>query len=879
MSDLVAPTMALSTPRATYRIQLRRGVSLDGVVESGWLTALASLGVSHVYLSPVFAAAAGSTHGYDVVDHGRVDPAIGGDDGFDRFTVAARRVGLGVIVDLVPNHVAADPVSNEHWWDLLRNGPSSRWASMFDIEWDAHEPRLAGRLLLPVLGDHCGREIEAGRFSACIRDDGEPVLAHPAVEVPLELCSIQSVTASVDGLADLAARIGKLAPFGTSGEGDRELRAVHEVALRNELHQRLRHPDTGREFLAGLTAVVSDVDRLDDLLESQPYRLAMWRAGLEDLAYRRFFDVSNLVALRADRPEVFDATHAIVARWVASGAIDGVRVDHVDGLADPEGYLQRLRRLVGDRWLVVEKILEDGEHLPPWPIDGTTGYEVATLIDRLDVADAGRATLQHLAELAGAEVDVDASETSAMGQVLDELLNSDLNRLVDLAVSLCETRRRVRDSTRREIHDALVAMLSRSRRYRTYWRRESPPRPEDVAAIDELVSRTRREVAALDGDVVSFLERLARGDAGPGRAEAEFVIRFQQLSGPTRAKGCEDTAWYRLVTLISRCEVGANPDGWGVDLGTFHAAMATRQRTTPNAMTSISTHDSKRSADVRARIDTLSQWAAELSTIVIWWWSHAGPGPLPGFDLYALQTVFGTPGLTRDRLDEHLIKALREAKQVTSWLEPVESAEEAVLDRVHAMLDDPEMADAIGMLSDSAEVAARNAILSHALLAICVPGVPDLYQGSETWRYRLVDPDNRVPVDPTVLAEQLAALGPEISPLLVGPDDPMAKVALSRLALHLRGRRPELFGSAGSYQPLWATGARADHVVAFARGDAVLAIVPRLTRGVADGWNDTTIQLPEGRWQNLCSGEECSGSVRLDDLLAIWPVALLERVA
>ena len=871
--------MEPSTPRATYRIQLRRGVSLDGIVESGWLDSLANLGVSHLFLSPVFAAAVGSTHGYDVVDHDRVDPAIGGENGFDRFTAAARRVGLGVIVDLVPNHVAADPVSNTHWWDLLRNGPASRWASMFDIEWEAHEPRLAGRLLLPVLGDHCGREIEAGRFSASIRADGEPVLAHPVIEVPLELCSLRPMAAAVDGLTELADRIGKLAPFGTSGVGDRELRAVHEVALRDELHRRLRDPDTCRQFLRALSAVVSDVERLDDLLESQPYRLATWRAGLEDLAYRRFFDVSNLVALRVDRPEVFESTHAIVGRWVASGAIDGVRVDHVDGLADPGAYLERLRRLIGDRWLVVEKIVEGGEQLPPWPIDGTTGYDVAALIDRLDVADAGRAALQHLAELAGAEVDVDAAETRAIGQVLDELLNSDLNRLVDLAVSLCETRRRVRDSTRREVHDALVAMLSRSRRYRTYWRRQSPPRTDDVDAINEMVERTRREVAGLDGDVISFLAGLARGDAGPGAAEAEFVIRFQQLSGAARAKGCEDTAWYRLTTLISRCEVGADPAGWGLDLGSFHMAMAARHRATPNAMTSISTHDSKRSADVRARIDSLSQWAAELSNVMVRWWSHAGPGPLPGFDLYALQTVVGTPGLDRERLDEHLIKALREAKQVTSWLDPVASAEQAVVDRVHGMLDHPEMSEAIELLSGSIEVVARNAILSHALLAICVPGVPDLYQGTETWQYRLVDPDNRVPVDPAVLASHLAALGPEASPLQVGPDHPMAKVALSRLALHLRGRRPGLFGPKAAYRPLWATGARADHVVAFDRGEAVVVVVPRLTRAVADGWSDTLVELPEGRWKDLCSGGEWIGAVRLDDLLAVWPVALLERMS
>jgi (1->4)-alpha-D-glucan 1-alpha-D-glucosylmutase len=655
------------------------------------------------------------------------------------------------------------------------------------------------------------------------------------------------------------------------------LRIDQEAALRDELHRHLRDAAVAEEFLGRLTTVVLDVDRLDDLLESQPYRLAKWQAGLEDLAYRRFFDVSNLVALRVDRSEVFQQTHAIVERWVAADAIDGVRVDHVDGLADPTAYLERLRGVVGDRWLVVEKILESGEELPDWPVDGTTGYEVATLIDRLDVADAGRAVLQHLAALAGAEVDVDEAETDAMGQVLDELLNSDLNRLVDQAVSLCEARRRVRDSTRREVHSALVAMLCRARQYRTYWRPGHPPRVEDLAVIDQMVERTRNEVDGLDRDVVSLLGQLARGEAGPGQAEAEFVLRFQQLSGPTRAKGCEDTAWYRLVTLISRCEVGSNPDDWGLDLASFHAAMGRRHAMMPNAMTSVSTHDSKRSADVRARIDTLSQWAPEFAELVRWWWARAGLGPMPSFDLYALQTVIGVPGLGRDRLDDHLVKAMREAKNATSWLRPVEPVEREVLERVHAMLDDPDMRARLDSLDSSIDPVSRTAVLSHTLLALCVPGVPDLYQGTETWHYRLVDPDNRVPVDPQQLAHDLDTLGSGGSPLAVGPQHGLAKVALTRLALDLRARRSSAFGGSGTYRPMWASGARANHVVAFTRGDQVGVVVPRLGRALGDGWGDTVLSLPEGRWENVCTGERCVGAIRLDDLLAAWPVALLER--
>jgi (1->4)-alpha-D-glucan 1-alpha-D-glucosylmutase len=367
-------------------------------------------------------------------------------------------------------------------------------------------------------------------------------------------------------------------------------------------------------------------------------------------------------------------------------------------------------------------------------------------------------------------------------------------------------------------------------------------------------------------------------------AEAEFVVRFQQLSGPTRAKGCEDTAWYRLVALISRCEVGSNPDDWGLALASFHSAMVERQSRWPGAMTSITTHDSKRSADVRARIDSLSQWPAEFARVVGWWWSRAGLGPMPSFDLYALQTVLGTPGLDRARLDEHLVKALREAKQATSWLRPDELVEGEVLDRVHLMLDEPDMASRIQSLAALIEPVARAAIVSHAVLAVCLPGVPDLYQGTETWHHRLVDPDNREPVDPAPLATDLAALGDVTSPLPVAPSDPLAKVAVTRLALNLRERCDQLFGPDGTYRPIWASGAQADHAVVFARGNSgnddgqVVVVVPRLGRGIADGWGDTVVPLPAGRWVNLCTGDRWTGTVLLDDLLAVWPIALLERV-
>jgi (1->4)-alpha-D-glucan 1-alpha-D-glucosylmutase len=869
------------TPRSTYRLQVRSGLTLDGIVDQGWLDALVRLGISHLYLSPVFTAVAGSTHGYDVVDHEHVDPAIGGDAAFERLSGEARRRGLGLVVDLVPNHMAADPDGNRRWWDVLRNGPSSRWAELFDIDWDVPEARLAGRLLLPVLGDHLGREIDAGRFGASVRDDGEPVVTHPAVDVPLDLVSLAPVLDAVPQLAALADSAAALGPFGAPGAATRALRVEAEEHLRAELHRRLIDPVTREAFLAELGAIVADPAQLDALLEAQPYRLARWRAGLEDLGYRRFFDVTSLVALRTDRREVFDLTHAAVRRWVEADLVDGVRVDHVDGLADPAGYLGWLRELVGDRWIVVEKILETGEELPgSWPVDGTTGYEVSELVDRLDLADAGRAHLERLAEDAGVDTDVEEVELVSMALVLDELLGADLNRLVDLGVQLCEGRRRLRDTTRRELRDVLVAVLGRFARYRTYVRPQEPARDGDRAFIDGVIGRVLAEELQLDPDVVRFVGSLLLGDAGPGHDEDLFAVRFQQLSGPTRAKGCEDTAWYRLVALIARCEVGSDPDAWGVSLEVFHDAMRRRQAQWPQAMTTLTTHDSKRSADVRAGIEVLSQWSTELVAVVEEWWDDQGRGPAPELDLYAVQTLIGCPGIDvggdGERLRAHLVKAMREGKARSTWLDPDESVEGAVIDRVRSMSHDAAMANRLATLRSRTDRPARVAILAHTLLALTVPGVPDLYQGSETWHFHLVDPDNREPVDPAGLAARLDELDAIGS---IGPDHPLAKLALVRAALELRSGRAAAFDADAGYAPMWAVGPRAEHAIAFARGSDVVVVAPRLVRRLVDGWAGTTLTLPGGTWTDALTGGSWSGEVRLDDLLAGWPVGLLARSA
>jgi (1->4)-alpha-D-glucan 1-alpha-D-glucosylmutase len=463
-----------------------------------------------------------------------------------------------------------------------------------------------------------------------------------------------------------------------------------------------------------------------------------------------------------------------------------------------------------------------------------------------------------------------------MVEVLDELLSADLNRLVDLGVHLCERRRRLRDTTRRELREILVAVLGRFARYRTYVADGHPAGDDDRRFLDEVFERVVEEVPHLDRDVVDFVHRLLAGDVTGGAAEIEFATRFQQLSGPTRAKGCEDTAWYRLVALVARCEVGANPDLWGASLEDLHAAMAVRQATWPAAMTSLTTHDSKRSADVRAGIEVLSQWSTELVDLVESWWDDHGRGHAPELDVYAVQTLLGCPGIVddADRLRTHLTKAMREAKTHTSWLDPDEAVEHAVFDRVRMMAMDGPMASRLARLRSEIERPVRTAILAHTLLGLTLPGVPDIYQGSETWHFRLVDPDNRARVDPAAL---VAALD-DVESTDVGADDLLAKLAVVRAALRLRTERPADLGPGGDYRPLWAVGPRSDHAVAFVRGEGVVTVVPRLVRRLADGWAGTAIALPDGTWRDALGGATWSGQVPLDDLLGQWPVALLERV-
>ena len=876
---------------ATYRIQLRDGVTLDSVVDDGLLDDLDELGVSHLYLSPVLTAAPGSTHGYDVTDPSHVDPAIGGDDAFRRLAKEADRRGMGLIVDVVPNHMATDHRANPWWWDVLANGPASTHASFFDIDWLAPEGRLRGRVVVPVLPDHLGREIERHRFRLRLQD-GEIVAEHPAVEAPIEAASSAPLWALVaDRTGDpqaqcLAEDLALLPPPDASGEERaRRLAQVPGLTHRAAALSDIRVVrDAMAEVLAELEA---DPDRLDDLLLAQPYRLTRWQAGVRDLAYRRFFDVNGLVALRMDRAEVFAATHDAVLGWVADGSVDGIRIDHPDGLRDPAGYLRQLRAAMPDGWLVVEKILEPGERLPDaWPVDGTTGYDVAELIGRLHLDDRGRAALEAIATSVGASVDVHDTIVDATAQVLADVLAADLGRLTSTLLAVCERHRRYRDFTRHEIHETLRETIARFPRYRTYTMPGARASDEERAVVDAATAAASAARPDLDPELFVLLRSFLCDPDFEAPEERDVRARFEQLTGPAKAKGQEDTAWYRLIASLHRTEVGAAADRWELDLDEFHREMELIQDRYPTTMTTLSTHDSKRSEDVRARLAVLTELPDEWTELTGYLLDHldrpdAITPPDPGSAYYLIQTLVTAHPLPLERAWPHMRKAAREAKLYSSWLDPDVEYERHLESFVGEVCGDPVVREALDRFDERIRVPARIVSLAQKALQLTVPGVPDLYQGTEHWSLRLTDPDNRSTLDLALLRRALVSDPvPTDREHLASDDAGVTKVQLVRHLLRLRRRHPAAFGPGGSYRPLWASGPRSDHAVGFARGDDVVVVVPRKVVGLADGWMDTELDLPDGSWRHAF-GEDTArlwrGRVPLAELFQSRVVVALER--
>ena len=891
------------TPTATYRLQLHHGNTLDDARQH--LGHLRDLGVSHVYLSPILQAVPGSMHGYDVVDHAHVAEDLGGDAAWDRFCEEARRLGLGIVVDIVPNHVSIEGGHNRRWLDVLEHGASSSSAEWFDIDWIGREEHQRGTVVLPVLGDLYGELLHAGELRL-VRDGVRFAVEAPGHRFPLAPRSLPLLLApaaerlastdptAADRLAFVADSYQALQP-GTT-DSTRRRRAAHLDALQELLGRLLQHDEAAAAVDAELDAVNADPAALHRVLDEQHHRLAFWRTGARELDYRRFFDITTLVAIRVERERVFDAVHELPLRWLAEGRIDGLRIDHPDGLADPTGYAQRLRAAAPGAWIVVEKILEGDEELADdWPVDGTTGYEAMRLLTGVLVDPSGLEALaaaeRHAHELCSTEPpDPEGVVAVAKRHAVEELLAPELERVVDLALRVAETRPLHRDHPRADIRRAVADLAVGFEVYRTYVvpgtaGGASTASAVDVERIDHAAAHAR-EHSGVDPRLIGFLAdllslRAIDAEAGPTDDERELIVRFQQLTGPATAKGLEDTAWYRLARFIAAAEVGGDPLHPVVTVAELHEACRRRQERRPGSMTTLSTHDTKRSADVRARLAVLSEPGLSPSwpELVARWvprllqrWPAGVASDAPTL-LVALQTLLGAWPISADRLEAYLVKAAREAKTRTAWTE-VDEAFEAGLAALAGIVDDPAAAEDLDADARVLEAHGWWSSLVQTAVGLLQPGVPDVYQGTETIDLSLVDPDNRRPVAHDVLAGELADVD-EKAPARPGP---AAKLGLTAAALRLRARRPDCFGAgeAGVHQPVHAEGPDADRIIAFRRGGGVAVVAARFpTRGpVAAG---TTIELPPGSWVPVFGGRPVEGG-RLDvaGLLGDLPVAVLE---
>ncbi|MEX1048212.1 MAG: malto-oligosyltrehalose synthase [Akkermansiaceae bacterium] len=807
----------------TYRVQLSASFDLN---EAAAITDyLADLGVTHIYLSPLLQAASGSDHGYDATDPTRVSNTLGGEEGLEAISKALRQQSMAAIIDIVPNHLAAC-AENPWWWDILHHGKNSVYADIFDIDWNPPDPELKNKLLLPLLGDHPGKVLASGEL--CLTEEnGIPLFRYYEDRFPIN--------------------------------------------------------EEGREMLSQGEAGI------DPLLKVQFYRLAYWKIGPEQINYRRFFDIQTLAGIRTEDPQVFLATHAKLFEILHSAPIDGLRIDHPDGLRDPAKYFTDLRQATSNQWLLVEKILGPREMLPnSWPVDGTTGYDFLQRVGGLFISSKDEASISDFyADFTGNAMPYGALVRSKKRRVLTQAFAADIRRLVELLKTICDHVPLKVDYSRRLLHELLTEILANFPIYRTY---VNPARGEitaqDREAIHQALESTRRRDQPFEEDLIKTLENILTA-AGTRRPETDdFIARFQQLTGPVMAKGVEDTTFYSYNRLLALNDVGCDPARFGVSTQEFHQACLVAQREWPRGMLTTSTHDTKRSEDVRARIALLSEIPAQWAEQVRRWSSHNhsawhGREPDRNAEYFFYQTLVGAWPIESKRMELHMQKACREAKDYTSWTAPDEAYEAKIKEFTHSVLADASFIKLLqSFVAPLVPLGWVNS-LAQTLLKLTTPGVPDIYQGCEIWDNSLVDPDNRRPVNYQIRRKMLETLrsGMGVAEVMARADEGFPKLHTIHTSLAVRRRLPAAFaaGPQGAYRPLLVGGRKLAHVVAFCRGQSIAVIVPRLIHTVAGDWGDTTIDLGEGDWLSEFDLTAKQGVVKAAELFRHFPIALLTR--
>ncbi len=913
-------------PSATYRFQFHQHFTFADA--SVLVPYLARLGISHVYASPIFRAAPGSTHGYDVYDHNELNPELGTREDFDALSADLKHHQLGLILDFVPNHMGIEHALNPWWRDVLENGPSSQYASYFDIDWQPLKRELENKVLLPVLGEQYGPTLEGGGFELEFTG-GDFQVRHGVMTLPLAPLTVmpllrEAVAALAAPPAELQSIMTSIEHLPLSTETAPE-RVAERVRERQVIRERLQRLCTETpEVLEAVTLRVAawndrtdaeHADRLDQLLSAQPYRLSSWRVAGEEINYRRFFDVNTLAALRMELPEVFDATHRLLFELMDAGHVTGVRIDHIDGLAAPQEYLTKLRERGGEElYLLVEKILAPDEKLrASWPVQGTTGYEFANQLVQLLVPAQGVVEMSGVYDrFIGFRLDFHEVMYRSKKLVMQSSMASEANVLGQLLNRISESHRWYRDFTVDALTMVLKEVIACFPVYRTYLDPEQPAAESDVQIIKRAVNQARRRNRAMERTAFEFLRDVLlppKDNAHPVDEELRrfFVQKFQQCTGPITAKGVEDTAFYVFNRLVALNEVGGEPAAPGLTLEAFHRQNAARQAELPHTMLATSTHDTKRSEDVRARLAAIAELPEEWARAVKRWQvmnrKHrqqfdGEPAPDANEEYLLYQTLLGAWPLEglhdgnreefTQRIQAYMVKALHEGKVNSSWLEPNAAWDDAVTGFVAGLLapgGKNRFPQSLAPLAERvAQIGMVNA-LTQTVLKLTCPGVPDFYQGSELWDFSLVDPDNRRPVDYVRRQEALEGMA-QATPaeMLEHWQDGRIKMFLIHRLLTLRKERPEIF-STSSYTALTATGLYADKVVAFERrveGTSMVVVVPRHTAEVGfpplgGAWRDTQLTLPTAApWRDVLTGREHVGAVvPLSELLSELPVAVL----
>ena len=936
-------------PLSTYRLQFNRDFTFAQA--TAIVPYLAALGISHCYASPYLRARPGSTHGYDIIDHHHLNPEIGTPEDYERFVAALHEHGMGQILDVVPNHMGVMGSDNAWWLDVLENGEASAHSDFFDIDWEPLKDELQGKVLLPVLADQYGIVLDQGELKLAFdREKGEFSIFYGEHRFPvnpreypriLNLATEkmqQQVPADNEDLPELqslASAFGHLPGRSDSAPEKRAERArdkeIHKKRLATlaarspQVAELLENTVAGMNGVSGNTA---SFDALHELVKNQAYRLAYWRVAADDINYRRFFDVNDLAALRQENPGVFSQTHEFVLELLRQGKIDGLRIDHPDGLYNPQQYFRQLQHGTngsesgsGDaksHYVVAEKILIGSEALPAsWPIHGTTGYDFSNLVNALFIDPAAEQSLSETYDdFVGERPGFAQQVYECKKLVIDRSLNSELNVLANHLSRIALADRHTCDFTVKSLRDALMEVVACFPVYRTYVTEEGVSQ-NDEKYISEAVACAKSKISSADASVYDFIREvlLTRQAAGHplfyATSVTHFAMHFQQYTSAVMAKGLEDTSFYRYHRLVSLNDVGGDPLRFGIGPSTFHDEIEKRSRCWPESMLATSTHDSKRSEDVRARINTLSEMPDLWRESVNGWrdlnQSLRAADNLPTRnDEYLLyQTLVGTwplngsplPEEFADRIAAYMLKAAREAKENTSWAYPNQEYEAALSDFIRKLLSHPPFVNSFSAFHRKPAFFGMLNSLSQTVLKLTVPGVPDFYQGNELWEFNLVDPDNRRPVDYAArqrLLAQLKSAEPTPRQVTSAMHDGQVKMFVIRQALGLRQMYPELFLH-GDYLPLNIHGSHAAHAIAFARtlnDRAIVVVVPRLCSNLTAGqmrpptghevWQETALDLPDalrGNWCNLFTRKpvpQCgAGNLKLAVALEDFPVAIL----